>query len=270
MLLLMTATETYPVARENGTSPTLERGGKDAQEGFGRINVDAAADAVLQNYVAGTSVTGSLGSPPKLTDISVLGQKLCWARNVKLLPNVEYTFTLDVPAGADFDLYLYDATGTAYGEPVILAKSTLTGLGEDESLVYMPTFYGEYYVVVKRAREDTAGGQFTLTSSPRQKPHLLLSVEPSQTVYSHGQTVTFGVTVLNELAPAFESSLTLTVTGPNNYYVYDFQPIAVAVDEVKDYSFSWVVPDVVGTYVVEVGLVPAQLTAYDTAWLNVS
>jgi hypothetical protein len=29
------------------------------------------------------------------------------------------------------------------------------------------------------------------------------------------------------------------------------------------------VPDVAGTYVVEVGLVPAQLTAYDAAWLEV-
>lgn len=46
--------------------------------------------------------------------------------------------------------------------------------------------------------------------------------------------------------------------------------IVVAVGRVKDFSFSWVVPEVVGTYVVEVGLVPAQLTAYDAAWLNVS
>ena len=59
MLLLMTATETYPNARESGTSPTLERGGKDAQEGYGRVNVDAAADAVLKTYVTGTTVVDS-------------------------------------------------------------------------------------------------------------------------------------------------------------------------------------------------------------------
>jgi subtilisin family serine protease len=269
MLLLMTATETYPNARESGTSPTLERGDKDVHEGYGRINVDAAADAVMQRYVAGTSITDSLGSPPKLSDISVLGQRFCWARNVKLLPGVEYTFTLDVPAGADFDLYLYNTSGTSFGEPVILAKSTLTELGEDESFVYTPPFYGAYYVVVKRAREDTSGGQFTLTSTPGQKPHLLLNVEPSQTFYSQGQAVTFEVTVLNQLAPALDSTLTLTITGPNSYYLYDFQRIAIATDEVKDYGFSWVVPDSAGKYVVEVGLVPAQLTAYDAAWLEV-
>ena len=83
-----------------------------------------------------------------------------------------------------------------------------------------------------------------------------------------GSPLTFGVTVLNQLSPSLNSSLTLTVTGPSGYYLYDFQPIAVAANETKDYSFSWVVPDVAGTYVVEVGLVPAQLTAYDAAWLR--
>jgi hypothetical protein len=78
------------------------------------------------------------------------------------------------------------------------------------------------------------------------------------------------VSVLNQLAPAFESTLTLTVTGPSGYHLYDFQPVMVAADEVKDYSFTWVVPDVAGTYVVMVSLVPAQLTAYDSAWLVVS
>lgn len=68
--------------------------------------------------------------------------------------------------------------------------------------------------------------------------------------------------------PAFESTLTLTISGAEGYYHYDFQRIAVPADGVKDYSFSWTVPDAVGMYVVEVGLVPAQLTAYEAAWLD--
>jgi hypothetical protein len=82
--------------------------------------------------------------------------------------------------------------------------------------------------------------------------------------------VNFGVTVFNRLSPELEAALTLTVTGPGGYYYYDFQPVAVAADGVGDYSFSWVVQDVSGTYVVEVGLVPAQLTAYDATWLEVA
>jgi hypothetical protein len=123
--------------------------------------------------------------------------------------------------------------------------------------------------VVKRAREDTGGGQFTLTSTPSQTAHLLLSVEPDQSAYVRGQSLTLKVTAFNELNPALESTLALTITVPDEYYYYDFQPIAVAADEIKDYSFSWVVPDVAGTYIIGVGLVPAQLTAYDTAWLEV-
>ena len=39
---------------------------------------------------------------------------------------------------------------------------------------------------------------------------------------------------------------------------------------VKDFSFGWVVPDVAGTYVVEVSLAPVVLTAYDTVWLEIT
>jgi hypothetical protein len=46
--------------------------------------------------------------------------------------------------------------------------------------------------------------------------------------------------------------------------------VNMTANAVGDYSFVWNIPDVVGTYVVEVGLVPPQLTAYDTAWLSVS
>jgi len=270
MLLSMTATETYPNARESGTSPTLQRGGKDAQEGYGRVNLDAAADAVLKNYYAGTTVVDSLGSPPTLGNISVLGQRLCWARNVQLLSGIAYNFTLTVPAGPDFDLYLYNSTGNAYGEPVIVTKSTSAVVGANESIVYTPVLSGEYFVVVKRAREDTGGGQFTLTSTPSQSAHLLLSVEPSQAGYLRGQSVTFAVTVFNQLLPPLDTTLTLTVTGPGNYYYFDFQSVNVTADTVGEDSFNWDVPNVAGTYVVEASLVPPQLTAYDAVWLEVS
>jgi subtilisin family serine protease len=270
MLLLMTATETYPNARESGASPTLERGDKDVQEGYGRINVDAAADAVLKTYWTGTTVVDSLGSPPSLSDISVVGERLAWARNIQLVSGVSYNFSLSVPAGADYDLYLYDTTGNAFGEPVILTKSTTAGVGVNESVAYTPALSGEYFVVVKRAREDTGDGQFILSSTPSQAVHLLLNVEPQQATFQGGQLVSFAVTVFNQLSPALGATLTLTVTGPDGYYLYDFQSIAVVADDVKDYSFSWVVPDAAGTYVVEVGLVPVQLTAYDSAWLQVS
>ena len=273
MILLMTATETYPNLREpaaSTASPTLDRGGKDVHEGYGRLNVDAAADAVLKTYQIGTTVSDSLGKPPTLVDISVLGQKLAWARNVQLVSGVKYNFTLSVPSGADYDLYLYNTTGNAYGEPVILANSTTATLGGVENITYTPSLSGEYYVVVKLAREDSGAGQFTLTSSPSQAVNLLLSLEPNQATYVRGQSVTFAVNVFSQLVQTSESTLTLTITGPSGYYYFDFQRINMTAAAVSEYSFTWVVPDVAGTYVVEVGLAPAQLTAYGAAWLKVN
>jgi hypothetical protein len=82
--------------------------------------------------------------------------------------------------------------------------------------------------------------------------------------------VTFSVDVLNQLGPPLNSTLTLTVTGPSGYHYFDFQTVNVTADSVWEYSFTWNVPNVAGTYVAEVGLVPPQLTAYDAAWLRVA
>lgn len=168
MILLMTATETYPNFRElydSYYSPTLDRGGKDAHEGYGRLNLDAAVEALVKTYQIGTTVTDTLGMPPALSDISVLGQRLAWARNIQLVSGFKYNFTLGVPAGADYDLYLYNSTGTAYGEPAIVANSTTASTGGTERFTVVAPYNGTYYVVVKRATETTGSGIFNLTSS---------------------------------------------------------------------------------------------------------
>ena len=169
MILLMTATETYPNSREYYTSysPTLERGGKDVHEGYGRLNLDAAVDALLKTYEIRTTVTGILGKPPTITDISALSQKLAWARKVHLITEGKYNFTLTVPTGADFDLYLYNSTGTNYGEPAIVAKSTTAATGGYEQIVLTPPYSGTYYLVVKRATSATEGDTFTLESNAK-------------------------------------------------------------------------------------------------------
>ena len=273
MFLLMTATETYPNLREGSTStnsPTLDRGSKDVQEGYGRLNVNSATEAVLKTYKVGTTVIDSLGSPPTLSNIATLGQSVAWARNVQLLAGTTYNFSLTVPTGADYDLYLYNTTGSLYGEPVIDSKSTTAALGGYENIIYTPTFSGEYYIVVKLASESSSSGQFTLRSTPSATVHLLLMVNPNQAQYSRAQSLTFTVNVLNLLNPILNSTLSLTITGPNSYYYYDFQTVNATADTIGEYSFAWNIPDVAGTYMVEVGLLPSQLTAYDAAWLNVN
>ena len=272
-LLLMTATETYPNLRETSTStssPTLNRGGKDVHEGYGRLNVDAAADAVLKTYIVGTTVSDSLGSPPSLANIAVLGQRLAWARNVQLSSGTQYNFSLAVPSGADYDLYLYNITGNSYGEPVIVNSGVSAATGGFEKISYTPSNSGEYYLVVKRAREDTGAGQFTLISTSNQTAHLMLYADPDQAAYVRGQSLILKVTMFNGLDLAFGSVLTITVTGPSGYSFYDFQPISATANSVGEYSFTWNTPNIPGTYVVEAGLAPSSLTAYDVKWVNLT
>jgi len=220
MILLMTATETYPNLREpsaSASSPTLERGGKDVHEGYGRLNLDAAADAVLKTYQIGTTATDTLGKPPTLGDISVLGQRLAWARNVQLVSGFKYNFTLNVPAGADYDLYLYNSTGTAYGEPGIVAKSTTATTGGTEQFTVTAPYTGTYYLLVKRATETTGSGSFTLTSSG---PVLLTLNTPglasaSDVVhYTQNSASKNGSLVANSFSDYADTGTTLQIDNP--------------------------------------------------------
>jgi subtilase family serine protease len=111
---------------------------------------------------------------------------------------------------------------------------------------------------------------FVPAATPSPTVHILLTVGPNQATYTRGQSLILDVTVLNQLNPALNSTLALTVSGPANYYYYDFQPVNVTANAVGDCSFAWTVPNLAGKYVVEVGLVPSQLTAYDVAWLGVT
>jgi subtilisin family serine protease len=220
MVLLMTATETYPNFREGGTlstSPTLQRGGKDVHEGYGRVNLDAAVDALLTSYGIGSVVTDTLGRPPTLTDISVLGQRLAWARNVQLVSGYRYNFSLSVPAGADYDLYLYNSTGTAYGDPAIVAQSTNATTGGTEQFWVAAPYTGTYYIVVKRATENTGIGAFTLSSSSPLTVVLNTPGLPSASNVVHyvqnGVSKT-GSIVASKFSDYVDTGTTLTIDNP--------------------------------------------------------
>jgi uncharacterized repeat protein (TIGR02543 family) len=109
----------------------------------------------------------------------------------------------------------------------------------------------------------------TFTENTPPQVYLFLNMNPDQNTLSLGQLASFSVNVFNQLNPLLNSTLTLTITSPKGYSYYDFQPINVSANSVAEYSFSWVVPNIDGKYVVETDLVPAQLTAYDVVWLDI-
>ncbi|MFW9972477.1 MAG: DUF4350 domain-containing protein, partial [Candidatus Odinarchaeota archaeon] len=146
-LLLMSATETYPLLRETYSSissPLLNRGGKDIHEGYGRLNVDVAIEAYTQELTIGSQfnawVTSSLIEPFNKHGLG------CY---VNLINEQNYIFTLDVPSGADFDLFLYSDTPSSIGEPILVASSTSTELGMDETIFYTAANTGKYYLIAK-------------------------------------------------------------------------------------------------------------------------
>jgi len=169
--LCATATESnqdreYDPAINNNhgfNNPTLGRAltPKDPAEGYGMINVDAAIQCLRRVFNSGgTGDTFGNGGFDKRAS----------GCNVVLTNGIGYAFELDVPAGADFDLYLYSATPDPLGNPVILAASTSPTLGGTESFSYTPPAgpldplpYKTYYLVVKRV---SGSGTFILRYPP--------------------------------------------------------------------------------------------------------
>ena len=170
MVLCATSTESNANREDGGGSrgdgiavnPSLERAsagpngfpvGKDQYEGYGMINPDAAIEAVRLTYAYGATTNGALG--PGVAD------RRAWARAVSLVGGQMLHSTLDVPAGGDFDLYLYSATPSAYGTPVLLASSTTAGHGAPETISYTPPATTNGLLVVKRV---SGSGSFSLSS----------------------------------------------------------------------------------------------------------
>jgi hypothetical protein len=68
---------------------------------------------------------------------------------VSLSADSEYNFTMAVPSGADYDLYLFSSTPDANGEPVLLASSALTGNPTERIVDFIPPATATYYLVAK-------------------------------------------------------------------------------------------------------------------------
>jgi len=142
-----------PILNRAEGGPNAFPVGKDAYEGYGLINPDAAVEAVSQTYTPGAGVSEELGG-------SATARRV-WARTVSFKADVEVDLSLDVPADADFDLYLYSMVPSDTGTPVLLRSSTAPNAGEDESLQYTATADTKALLVVKRI---SGAGAFTLKS----------------------------------------------------------------------------------------------------------
>ncbi|MHA2087067.1 MAG: S8 family serine peptidase, partial [Promethearchaeota archaeon] len=131
-ILLMTASETNlereddpsTIEDESEFSPTisispLTSGLKDIHEGYGRLNVQGAIDALTKSIAVNTTTNETLISSqenPLATHV--------FARQIKLIKDTQYLFNLSIfDDNADFDMYLFSNGSNQYGEPILLGAS---------------------------------------------------------------------------------------------------------------------------------------------------
>jgi subtilisin family serine protease len=178
-ILAMTATETFPVPREETLAggagqgpvdPTLDLGAKDPHEGYGRINLDAAVEAALFELPPGgregaTLYASDAARAGDQIDLALASQRHAFARRIRLAAGRRCRLRLAVPPTGDFDLFLYLPEPGPFGAPRIAARSHRSGIGVGEDITFVAPADGVHYAVVK-ARHGK--GAFLLQSGEPQ------------------------------------------------------------------------------------------------------
>ena len=127
--LLMTASETnlereddpFTEYDESSQSPTLSlsplvSGLKDIHEGYGRINIQAAIDALTKSMEINNSINDTLVSSQR----NPLGTHV-FARQITLNKDIQYLFNVSIEdENANFDILLFSNESNRYGEPILL------------------------------------------------------------------------------------------------------------------------------------------------------
>ena len=248
-LILMSATETYPLQRESPYSiysPTLNRGGKDVHEGYGRINVDVAIEAYTQQLFQGSQkisqIYSSVQDPFKKHGLG------CY---VDLISGSNYIFTLEVPNGADFDLHLYSNEPSSIGEPIMLASSISDGLGMDEIISFTAPETGKYYLIAKAiSGEGNATINYPILEHDigvslevPSHPELYNSYFINATIFNNGENDESNVNLTLYLDDVIVDSKNIPnfQAGDNDTISYQWEPL-----EYRTYNFTAYSPTISG------------------------
>jgi len=170
-ILLMTASETNmqreddpsTIEDESNYSPPLSyapltNGLKDIHEGYGRINIQAAIEALTKSFKVNTTVNENLISSqenPKGPHV--------FARQIELIKDQQYLFDLSVAdTDADFDMFLFANTSDQYGEPILL-ESSRKWFGDFDYFYFTPKENQTNCILTVKAIEGNS--EFTLNVS---------------------------------------------------------------------------------------------------------
>jgi len=170
-ILLMTASETNlereddpsTIEDERDYSPTvsispLTTGLKDIHEGYGRLNIQGAIDALTKSITVNTTVDESLIS----SQDNPLGAHV-FARKIKFDKDNQYLFNLSISeTNADFDMYLFSNDSNQYGEPILLGASRKL-YGDLDYFYFTPKENQTDCIIIVKAIDGSS--QFTLNIS---------------------------------------------------------------------------------------------------------
>ena len=129
---------------ESDQNPVLNRGAKDYTEGWGRVHAATALD-LLELYMG-----GQIDEEIRFSN-APNGNRVA-AFKLPLVQDLDYTYTLTIQdSNSDMDMFLYQESGSSYGEPIEVARSASVGLGVDEELNFTPIVTGNYYLIIRWA-----------------------------------------------------------------------------------------------------------------------
>ena len=100
-----------------------------------------------------------------------------------------------------------------------------------------------------------------------QTPTVFLAA-PTNTV--DGQIVTLSITVFNSANSPLNATVTLQITGPNNYLLFDVVQVKVNANSAATAYYDWAVPSKAGTYTVIAGFLPPSVGGADLEIVQVS
>jgi len=137
---------------------TSRAGLKDEHEGYGRLNIKAAIDALTKKITPNSDYHSYLSS----SLVDPLGTH-AYARQIELEKNHQYVFNFtEIENDATFDIYLYSNESTEYGEPILLEASRKV-FGVNDYLYFTPRKNEtNIYVIIKAINGE---GNFTLNIS---------------------------------------------------------------------------------------------------------
>ncbi|NVM43637.1 MAG: S8 family serine peptidase [Candidatus Lokiarchaeota archaeon] len=170
-ILLMTASETNMEREDNpltekdesNYSPSLFNGFlnsiKDEHEGYGRLNVQAAIDALTKKLEVNQTISDYLTS----SEVNPLGDHV-FARKITLREDIQYLFNLtEVDNSADLDLFLFSNESNQYGEPILL-ETGQKWYGDFNYVYFTPKYNQTNCIVIVKAIEGNSSFTLNVTT----------------------------------------------------------------------------------------------------------